>query len=419
MSYLKDLLGTLIERPLGRTRGMSPEKLVELCSDLLAARTEAENLLLAADILEGYGELDDNNKLEFFRAINASLDLDPAETAAAAKAYGDDPSPANYRHLSVAAEPARYELLRRLNQPPGATADLVRMRCDLLRFIKDEPELAKTNEDFALMLRSWFNRGFLVLDQITWDSPASILEKIIAYEAVHEIETWDELRRRLHPGDRRCFAFFHPVMPDEPLIFVEVALSQGIPGSIQEVLADQRDILEATAADTAVFYSISNCQKGLAGISFGNSLIKQVVRDIAVDLPGLKYFVTLSPLPGFTRWLAENVIDTDGLSGTDVKRLAAHYLVASKKDLNTPLDPVARFHLSNGAQIKAVHAGADLSPSGVTQSLGVMVNYSYDATRIAENIRHLAETGRIAVSGSVKTLARQGESLVTRLSGSN
>ena len=315
--------------------------------------------------------------------------------------------------MKKTAEPLRYEFLRRLNGPPAATAGLVRMRADLLGQLAEHPDLARTDADFVRMLRSWFNRGFLILRQITWDTPASVLEKIIAYEAVHEIKTWEDLRQRLKPDDRRCFAFFHPAMPQEPLIFVEVALVRGVPSSIQGVLAAEREILEAEAADSAVFYSISNCQKGLAGISFGNSLIKQVVRDLSMDLPNIRNFVTLSPIPGLRRWAERQSISIDGQNQENVVRLAAHYLADQRSKTGQPLDPVARFHLSNGAQILAVNPQADLSENGLAQSWGVMVNYLYEPDRIAENLRLLHETDQLAMSAGVRALAQQGAQLVT------
>src|SRR6056297_2602739 len=207
------------------------------------------------------------------------------------------PTAVTYKRLMQAGEPKRQEVIRRLNKVPGATGALVEMRADLLRHLHEAPEIGVLDLDFKHLFKSWFNRGFLVLRPISWESPAAILEKIIAYEAVHAIDSWQSLRARLEPRDRRCFAFFHPAMPDEPLIFVEVALTRGVPGSIQGLLAEPREPLPAAEADTAVFYSISNCQPGLAGISFGNSLIKQVVEDLSRELKGLKTFVTLSPIP--------------------------------------------------------------------------------------------------------------------------
>ena len=412
-SYLGEILGSLLDQPRRLLRGPKNGTIQQLCQALLKERAEASSLQIAAEILARFAAMDADAIAAFFDFINNELDIEPAAVAEAAHAYAKDGSPQSYDAMMRAAEPRRHELLRRLNQPPGATGELVRMRKALLAEMRQNPDLARTDRDFALMLRAWFNRGFLVLRQITWDSPASVLEKIIAYEAVHEIETWDDLRRRLHPADRRCFAFFHPAMPDEPLIFVEIALSKGIPISIQEVLADRREILDEEAADTAVFYSISNCQQGLAGISFGNSLIKQVARDLAIELPGVSSFVTLSPIPGLKHWLENNQLDTSADDPATMQKLAAFYLAREKNQAGQPLDPVARFHLSNGAQILAVQADADLSQTGISQSLGVMVNYAYELDKITANLEQLARTGQVATSNSIRTFARQGQKLVT------
>ncbi|MGI9389075.1 MAG: malonyl-CoA decarboxylase domain-containing protein [Boseongicola sp.] len=411
-SYLGELLGTLLERPRILRRTKIEGSLAKLSDELLRERTEVASLQIASDILARFSALDADERTNYFLYMNNDLDVDPTKITKAADAYGKDPSPSLYRDLARATEPKRYELLRRLNQPLGATAELVRMRADLLGKVRENPDLARTDADFCLMLRAWFNRGFLVLRQITWDSPASILEKIIAYEAVHEIETWDDLRRRLHPADRRCFAFFHPAMPDEPLIFVEIALSKGIPTSIQDVLTDKREVLDEGSADTAVFYSISNCQKGLSGISFGNSLIKQVARDLSVELPGISNFVTLSPIPGLNHWLNDRGIEVDVADTTAIKKLAAYYLAREKENSGKPLDPVARFHLSNGAQIHTIQTNADLSEIGQTRSLGAMVNYAYELGKITENLRLFDEKGQVAATGSIRNLARQGAHIV-------
>ncbi len=415
-SYLSDMLGALLERPrqyLGAYRNGAVEA---LCTRLLAEETEVSTLQIASEILTCYGELDAEGRAAFFHHINDKLDVDPEKIAAAAANYRATSSPKSYRRLAKTTEPKRYEFLRRLNQPPGATAEIVHMRADLLRQIKSDPDLARSDTDFALMLRAWFNRGFLVLQQITWDTPASILEKIIEYKAVHEIETWDELRRRLHPADRRCFAFFHPAMPQEPLIFVEVALAKGVPNSIQDLLADHRKILEKGTADTAVFYSISNCQAGLAGISFGNSLIKQVVRDLSVELPNIQNFVTLSPIPGLRRWADGAGLPLEASDKKALRQIAAHYLLSAKNKSGLPTDPVARFHIQNGAQIKAVHAEADLSEKGLSNSFGVMVNYAYEDKQIAGNLKALADKKRVSASSSVSALARQGKQTAEKLS---
>jgi len=344
-----------------------------------------------------------DEKLDFFEFMTDSLEIDPELVIETLEAFKVEPNKTTYQGFAEACEPKRQELARRLNQVPGATGQLVKIRKDLLGMIKDRPKLGPLDVDLKHLFASWFNRGFLVLRPINWSTPADILEKIIAYEAVHAIYSWDDLRLRLKPTDRRCFGFFHPSMPDEPLIFVEVALTKGIPNSIQELLADERESINAADADTAVFYSISNCQAGLAGISFGNSLIKQVASDLAGDLPGLSTFVTLSPIPGLNRWL-ENSKPADESPDQD-KALAAHYLLKAKNADGMPLDPVARFHLGNGAKVHAVHAHADTSENGMKQSNGIMVNYIYDIAQISQNHEKFVGAKTVVASTPVKTLS--------------
>jgi malonyl-CoA decarboxylase len=360
----------------------------------------------ARQFMDRFAALDAAGKIKVFAHLTAGMDIVPDKVRDALAAYEAAPTKASYRAFIEAAEPRRQELIRRLNQAPGATGRLVAMRADLLRALKDRPDLAPLDLDFRHLFASWFNRGFLVLMPINWNSSATILDKIIAYEAVHAIQSWDDLRRRLKPADRRCFAFFHPAMPSEPLIFVEVALTKGVPGSIQGVLAEDREMIAAEDADTAVFYSISNCQAGLAGISFGNSLIKQVVDDLSRELPGLKTFVTLSPIPGLTKWLREAGREEEISDPEALTRLAAHYLLDEKLDNGAPRDPVARFHLGNGALVHAVHAGADMSANGMAQSGGAMVNYRYDLKRISQNHEAFAAAGKVAASPEVRALAR-------------
>ena len=404
---LSDVLSTLLDRrPFGRKFEHGRE-IKETCLALLAESDESSGRQLATTILSGYDMLDRDQKVTFFEFLNDELDLDAAKVVDLAKIYGSDPSPENFQALSRASEPQRQALFRQMNEAPGATAEIVRLRRDLLTFLDERPELARTDHDIVHLLRSWFNRGFLVVRQINWESPASILEKIIAYEAVHEIGTWDDLRRRLQPTDRRCFAFFHPSMPDEPLIFVEVALTSGVPNSIRSVLSEEREVMDAEDADTAVFYSISNCQMGLAGVSFGNSLIKQVARDLSQDLPNLKSFVTLSPIPGLMHWLRSEGILESGGDRQGIERLAAKYLLDARAPDGLPLDPVARFHLGNGALLHAIHPDADLSETGIAQSSGVMVNYLYDLSRIAHNTIQFSKRGRVAATLEVKNLAKR------------
>ena len=405
MSFFSELVSTIFERRyqkvlLKETEGKTT---VELADALLGSIGEVSGVTLARSILDRYAIMSSNEKLDFFEFMTDKLEIDPEYVIKTLDAFKINPNKATYQAFAEASEPKRQELARRLNQVPGATAQLVKLRKDLLGMVKDRPKLGPLDVDLKHLFASWFNRGFLVLRPINWSSPADILEKIIAYEAVHAIHSWDDLRLRLKPTDRRCFGFFHPSMPDEPLIFVEVALTKGIPNSIQELLADERDPINAADADTAVFYSISNCQAGLAGISFGNSLIKQVASDLATDLPGLSTFVTLSPIPGLNRWLETSKLADENL-GQD-KALAAHYLLKAKKPDGMPLDPVARFHLGNGAKVHAVHAQADTSENGVEQSNGTMVNYLYDLSQISQNHEKFVGERIVVASAPVKTLS--------------
>ena len=411
MNFFADILSSLFDRKLGLANRVEDDNkpIDDLCQALLSSRGDVSGMSLAQLILDRYADLDDDDKLAWFLLLANDMDV-PAEVAISAiKAYQDAPSAKNYEAMTAAVEPARLQLIRRLNQTHDATAKLVAMREDLIRFLPEHSDLGKLNVDFKHLFASWFNRGFLVLRPINWSSPAHILEKIITYESVHEIENWDDLRRRLQPDDRRCFAFFHPAMPDEPLIFVEVALTKGTPNSIQSVLLENRDAMAAEKADTAAFYSISNCQAGLAGISFGNSLIKTVVQHLLRELPQIRNFVTLSPIPGLVKWLRETGnFDADATAETHMQ-LAAHYLLNAKHHRGQPHDPVARFHLNNGALVGAVHANADKSKNGMAQSCGVMVNYRYDLSRISENHEAFANQQTVIAEKSVKTLAAEIE----------
>ncbi|MGY9046076.1 hypothetical protein P775_21605 [Puniceibacterium antarcticum] len=406
MSLFADLLSTVFDR---RYRGASePDRkgrtIEELCADLISNSGEVSGMVLARLILDRYAAMEWEERRAFFSYLTNSQGINTTSMRTALDTYEAHQDKSSYKALMDLVEPPRQELARRLNQVPGATGQLVDMRADLLHMARENPEFAMLDLDLRHLFASWFNRGFLVLRPINWESPAEILEKIIVYEAVHAIHSWDDLRRRLQPTDRRCFAFFHPAMPNEPLIFVEVALTKGIPDSIQGLLADGRAPLEARNADTAVFYSISNCQSGLAGISFGNSLIKQVVADLSRELPGLKTFVTLSPIPGLTRWLEKQGRPLPD-DPTAQRQITAHYLTLAKRPDGGPVDPVARFHLGNGAQVHAVHASADTSSNGIDQSGGVMVNYLYDLAQITQNHEKFATVGTIAASSEVRALA--------------
>ncbi|WP_439148571.1 malonyl-CoA decarboxylase [Sulfitobacter sp.] len=403
MSFFAGLISTVFERRY-RT-ALSDEaagrSIMELSNDLLGSHGEVSGSTLARLILDRYATMEPGEKQAFFSFMTHDLEIDPKQVTATLQTYQDTPSKASYRAFAKACEPQRQELIRRLNQVPGATARLVAMRKDLLDSLRKHPDLAPLDVDFQHLFSSWFNRGFLVLRPLNWSSPAEILEKIIEYEAVHAIDSWEDLQRRLQPADRRCFGFFHPAMAGEPLIFVEVALTKGIPNSIQSLLADGRDAILAEDADTAVFYSISNCQAGLAGISFGNSLIKQVAADLSRDLPMLKNFVTLSPIPGLNAWLK----NTDTALDAAPANLAAHYLLEAKRADGMPADPVARFHLGNGAMVHAVHGDADLSGKGMAQSNGAMVNYLYDLSQITKNHEQFVAEKTVIASPDVRALS--------------
>ncbi|MEI4487858.1 malonyl-CoA decarboxylase [Frigidibacter sp. MR17.14] len=421
MAFFADLMGTLFERRPARALLPSRVPIETLCSQLLSARGEVSGMKLSRDILSHYRAMTPEERLAFFAHLARALDPDVTRVIEAATRYRETADPAALAEMLAQAEPPRQELLRRLNQAPGATEELVRMRLDLLKLLPGAPELAVIDTDFQHLFASWFNRGFLVLRHIDWRTPANILEKIIQYEAVHAIGSWDDLQRRLRPADRRCFAFFHPSMPEEPLIFVEVALTKGIPGSVQALLAEGRAPLAEAECDTAVFYSISNCQEGLRGISFGNSLIKQVVEELHRDLPGLQTFVTLSPVPGLARWLgsvaaerpeAKALLDLAASGAASalepdhpvLRRLTAEYLLKAKRRDGLPADPVARFHLGNGALLHDIHAGADVSPNGLKQSCGAMVNYLYDLAEVERNNERFVTAKAVAASKQVQAL---------------
>lgn len=426
ITFFSDMMATLFERGMGKLNDVSRVPMVDLCAALLSPQGEVSGTRLAREVLAKYRGLDLEGRREFFRYLATDLDLDPDAVAQAALAYRETRDAKHLTALCREAEPRRQELLRRLNQAPGATQDLVRMRLDLLGMIKSDPDLAVIDPDFRHLFASWFNRGFLVLRPIDWRTPANILEKIIEYEAVHAIDDWDDLQRRLRPVDRRCFAFFHPAMAEEPLIFVEVALTKGIAGSVQALLAEERAALAEAEMDTAIFYSISNCQAGLAGISFGNSLIKQVVEELKRDLPQVKRFATLSPVPGFSGWLKE-VADTRPEAAellrvaqaadpaqmkplsASLKRLCAEYLATVKNRRGLPADPVARFHLGNGASLHEVHALADVSANGFRKSCSAMVNYYYDLAKVEQNNESFVTQNKVTLSKQVKALVEQSE----------
>jgi malonyl-CoA decarboxylase len=404
--------------------------LFALCDALLSESGEYASTALAREALAAYQALDERLRADFFDILARGYSPSPDAVGAAADAYREDPSPGNFVKLQEAVDPPRQELFRRLNMAPGGTATLVEMRRLLLKDMKAHPQWRVIDSDLRHLLRSWFNRGFLRLERIDWRTPAIVLEKLIEYEAVHAISGWGDLRRRLQ-ADRRCFAFFHPQLPDEPIIFIEVALTRGMSARVQPLL-DLRSPLGAPGtADCAMFYSITNCQEGLRGISFGNLLIKQVVEDLKRELPQLRLFATLSPIPGLRRWLeASRVAIAIGAGGDErvallarledpawhlgeipqaleslLTSLCAYYLTRAKQDAE-PLDPVARFHLANGAALERLNWMADSSEQGMARAAGMMVNYVYRIEEVETNHARYFQEKEIVASPAIERLAR-------------
>jgi malonyl-CoA decarboxylase len=435
-AFFSDLLNSISERGRSLLRRAGPSdarqdasELIELCDALLSGRGEASGTAMAREVLDRYHHLDEAGRLAFFEILTRDFGPDPDKLAHAIEIWRAQPDGEDASELHFASEPRRQELFRRLNRAPGGTGELVAMRADLLSAMKDRKDLAALDRDIVHLLASWFNRGFLVLRRIDWSTPANILEKIIRYEAVHEIRDWDDLRRRIDPPDRRCYAFFHPTLIDEPLIFVEVALTEQISGAIAPLLAEDRQPVAVERARTAVFYSISNTQRGLGGISFGSFLIKQVVEELQRELPKLENFVTLSPVPGLMQWLTQapdvplsdedrallGHLDTpDWTANAELapqlrsvlEPLAAYYFLKARTPKGRLIDPVARFHLGNGARLERIDWLGDLSPKGLRESAGIMVNYLYRLDDIEKNHEAYANRDEIAASNAVKKLLR-------------
>ena len=430
----------LLNQGIGQGRKGSPEA---LSAALLSGRGEASGMAIARDLVARYDALDEGGQLRFFTTLLERFGPDATELTAAAAAYAADPSPEHMARLQEAAASPRQELFRRINLAPAGTAALVRMRGDLRRLLPRHPQLLPVERDMLHLLTSWFNRGFLNLERIDWHTPAATLEKLIQYESVHAIHSWDDLHRRLK-DDRRCFAFMHPALPGEPLIFVEVALTKGIPADVQSLIDPASPVLPTGEADSAVFYSINNTLRGLSGVSFGSFLIKQVVAELTREFGTLETFVTLSPLPRFAATLRRAAADPesaegrhfaavlaghraelrgtpaaggglasllatldDGQAGAHqptadaLSSLAIAYLTLAHVPGRGLADPVARFHLANGASLERVRVAADLSENGRRQAFGVMVNYRYDPDSTEINHERFVTTGEIPMSRAV------------------
>lgn len=407
---------------------------------LLSARGEANAQSMAIKLIDSYEHLDKRSQIDFFQHLSSEFNPDPTLVMVAAQRYSTAPNESSLIDLFQTVEPPRQELLRRVNRAPAGTATILKMRQTLLSYLKEHPAFLATDADMHHLLSSWFNPGFLELHQITWNSPAQLLEKIIEHESVHAIDGWDDLRRRLQP-DRRCFAFFHPQLPGEPLIFVEVALVPGIAKDVGGLINKQAPVGESKSFKAAIFYSISNCQPGLKGVSLGNFLIKRVAQKLIEEIPSLKIFSTLSPIPGFTHWLdADAPLSEDKLSPAQLRkwqearknlstgslgwaerlksgwhpercaeaektallRLCALYLMYKTPESRG--DAVGKFHLSNGATLHQINWAADLSKKGLQQSGGLMVNYLYELDKVEE--QHEAFSNKtVCYSRGVEKLA--------------
>jgi malonyl-CoA decarboxylase len=390
--------------------GRRAERLARLLATLISEKGEATGAALARRAVALYRGLDAGGRLRLFERLARDFSPDRDAVLAAANAYHADASAAHLARLQRVAEPPRQEVFRRMNMAQGGTATLVQLRSDLLGEVKAHPELEAVDHDLTHLLGSWFNRGFLELKRIDWSTPAAVLEKLIEYEAVHEIRGFPDLKRRLE-RDRRCFAFFHPALPGEPLIFVEVAFVNELPSAVAPILAMESAVGDPRRARCAVFYSITSCQAGLKGISFGNFLIKQVAEDLHAELPNLRLFATLSPVPGLRRWVQQRLGDAAPTSSEPLQGLAAWYLTREREEGHA-LDPVARFHLGNGARLERINPYADGSPKGEKQSFGIMVNYVYDLGEVERNHEEYVNRHRVVCSGLVERQAREAEALL-------
>jgi malonyl-CoA decarboxylase len=437
-SIIRRLLRSVSRRAGPGVKGAdrNTRKTVTLCRALLSQRGEASGAALARELLAAYDSLQGAALEAFFDVLANEFSPDPQEVGRAADAYRQEPSQTNLVRLMHVVEPRRQELFRRLNMASGGTAALVEMRRRILPQLNTRAHWAGIEADLEHLLASWFNRGFLVLARIDWRTSALILEKLIQYEAVHAIQGWTDLRRRLQ-ADRRCFAYFHPSLPDEPIIFIEVALTHGISDTVQPLLDVDSPVTDPARANCAIFYSITNCQEGLRGISFGNFLIKQVAEDLGREFPRLKTFSTLSPIPGFRAWLhdtdtLDQLAQSPGPGGAalvkqlqaldepdwharpdlataledPLLRLCAYYLLHAKRD-GEPLDAVARFHLGNGARMERLNWLADASQPGLARSAGIMVNYVYRLDEIEHNHEAYANRHEVVSSAKFLVLARQ------------
>ena len=412
MSFFQNILSSVMKntRRLNRLGSKSFGKLHrdinKAVDSVMSTSGEVSSLVYAEHLLNLIEKQDDNGLKKFLKNLLAKYDIDTKKLLKDVKRYSSEKNEKSLREINNSSEPRWVELFRRLNSTSNGTSRLVKLR-ERIHLLKD-PELKTFDSGLLNLFRYWFNPSFLVLEKIDWETPANILEKIIEYEAVHEINSWNDLRARLAPSDRQCFAFFHPLIPNDPLIFVEVALCTDIPKSIQEVIRLDRNEIDVEDANTAIFYSISNCQNGLLGISFGNFLIKKVAKTLKRELPDLNQFLTLSPIPGLMKWMEEFAPITferctdKNCSDDELMKKTIKYLTESDRQDGMPNDPVGRFHVGNGASLERVNLNADLSEKGLSQSYGIMANYLYDLEVVEENHEMFFKNKTVLTSSEIK-----------------
>ena len=417
MSFFQNIItsvmkGTRRLNRLGSKRFAKLHNNINKAVDSVMSTTgEVSSLVYAEHLLNLIEDQDDKGLKKFLKDLLKNYDIDTKTLLKDIKNYSSNKNAENFEKLRDSSEPDWIELFRRLNSTSNGTYRLVKLR-ERIRSLNDE-DLKTFDLRLLKLFKYWFNPSFLVLEKIDWETPANILEKIIEYEAVHEINSWDDLRARLAPIDRQCFAFFHPLIPNDPLIFVEVALTTGIPKSIQKIINLDRQEIEIEDANTAIFYSISNCHNGLLGISFGNFLIKQVASNLKRELPDLNQFMTLSPLPGFMKWMEEyspisfERCTDKNCSEDELTKNAIKYLTHSERDDGMPNDPVSRFHIGNGASLERINLNADTSEKGMTQSYGVMANYLYDLDVVEENHEIFFKNKVVPVSSEIESLKKK------------
>ena len=426
ISSIADVGQKLFKKPELKKNDL--DTILSLCDDLISNKGAAFGITVARDITDLYQELTLENKLLFFQKINEKYKPNHTKVAEAIENYQKTQNDKNLYKLFITSEGKRRELFKRMNMAPNGISTIVSLREDLLKVLDEHKDLKPLDDDLRELFKSWFNPGFLKLAKITWDTKAAVLEKIMKYERVHEIKDMDELKRRLGE-DRRFFSYFHPALEDEPIIFVQVALTNGLGKSIQEITKPRTE--GDKNYDSATFYSISNCQEGLSRVTLGNFLIKRVVFEIQEELPNIKNFGTLSPIPGFRDWFSylednkiKNIIgnipieNIKFLKSPDLKpgdprivsnkdallKLVSHYLINEKNHKKLPVNDVCRFHLGNGAIIDDIIINANVSEVGLNRSFGIMVNYLYELKSIEKNHEDYINNKKVIVSDKVKKL---------------